>query len=304
MALLSQKGGMYEMRHYLAVSRPHHWVKNLTIFLPLFFASKLFDDEALLACTTAFAAFCILSSAVYVFNDIQDAHSDRQHPTKRRRPVATGNIPTRNAVVFGSVLAGLAMLFFPFLKGGTVLALAMYLLINIAYSIKLKHIAVIDVICVAAGFVLRILAGAMEAGVEPSRWIILMTFLLAVSLVLAKRRDDLLLAGHGTPMRKSLEGYTSKGVSLFIILTAVTAGVSYVLYTYSEPAAQRYGTGNLMVTTVLVFMGILRYLQITFTRQASGSPTRVLFQDRFLQAVLGGWAASFFCIIYFHGRFP
>ena len=176
--------------------------------------------------------------------------------------------------------------------------LGIYIFLNTFYSLKLKHFAVIDVTTVAIGFVLRVFAGGFAIGILPSHWLVLMTFLLALFMSLAKRRDDLLLARCGNPHRKSLDGYNLEFVSGAMMVMAAVTIVSYILYTVSPDVIQKHGTANLYLSTFWVIIGLLRYMQVTFVREKSGSPTQVLLRDRFLQLVIFLWLLTFLGLIY------
>ena len=287
---------------YLQLARPHQFVKNGFVWLPLFFGVKLGDPGALEQTLIAFAAFCCAAGSVYVFNDLEDIEEDRRHPTKRNRPLASGAIPPRGAVIFMAgllVLAALAGALLP--KPDFLLILGAYLLLNVAYSSFLKHQAIIDVVCIALGFVLRVLAGGVAAAVPISHWIVIMTFLLAIFLALAKRRDDLLLVAGGRSTRRAIDGYSLEFVSTSMAVMAAVVIVAYILYTVSPETIQIHGTDRLYLTGFWVVVGLLRYLQLALVKNRSASPTKILLQDRFLQAVLTFWILSFFFLLYNFG---
>ncbi len=288
---------------YVQLARPHQYVKNAFVWLPLFFGYKLADPIALLNTLLAFFAFCLTASAVYVLNDYKDINEDREHPKKKDRPLASGRLTTLNAVVFlfllffVSVSVSLALLPKAFL-----FVLIAYFLLNVGYSFYLKHIAILDVVCIAVGFVFRVLAGGIASAVPVSHWIIIMTFLLAIFLALGKRRDDLLLSANGCNIRKCLNGYSLEFVSMSMVIMTSVVIVAYILYCVSPEVVQKHGTHNLYFTGVWVIIGLLRYLQITFVKGMSGSPTLILLKDYFLWAVLGGWIATFYWLIYGPGH--
>lgn len=287
----------------IKLCRPHQFVKNGFVFLPLFFAFRLFEIVPFIKVALTFIAFSLTSAAVYIFNDIHDVEDDRRHPKKCMRPIAAGRVTISEAYrLMGYVLIiGLSTALL--LVGSDVFAiLLLYLTLNAAYSLKLKHMAIIDISCIATGFVFRVYAGAFAADVAVSHWIILMTFLLAVFLALAKRRDDLVLAESGKATRKSLDGYNFEFVSTAMSIMAAVSIVGYVMYTVSPEVVSRYGTADLTFTTFFVIVGFLRYFQIAFVLERSGSPTKVLLKDLFLQLVILGWIISFFIIIYAVGR--
>jgi decaprenyl-phosphate phosphoribosyltransferase len=286
-------------KSYLQLARPHQYIKNGFVWLPIFFAGKLGDLGALEQTLIAFAAFCLAASGVYVLNDLKDIDEDRRHPTKKNRPLASGAIPTRGALIFMAgllVLAALAGAMLPW--PDFLLILGAYLILNVAYSFFLKHQAIIDVVCIALGFVLRVLGGGVAAAVPISHWIIIMTFLLAIFLALAKRRDDLLLAAEGQSARRSIDGYSLEFVSTSMAVMAAVIIVAYILYTVSPETIQKHGTDRLYLTGFWVVVGLLRYLQLALVENRTASPTKIVFQDRFLLVVLNLWLLSFFFLLY------
>jgi decaprenyl-phosphate phosphoribosyltransferase len=292
------------LKHYLALARPHQYTKNGFIFLPAYFGHSLADPGVFLSILIAFACFCMASSAVYVFNDLRDLEYDRLHPVKKFRPLASGAVtPAHGKVMIAILLVasiGLSALLLPLEFLAVVGA---YLMLNFLYSMGLKHTAVLDVVIVSLGFVLRIFAGAEASGIEPSHWLVLMTFLLALFLSLAKRRDDLLLlAKNGNATRKSLDGYNLQFVSMSMVFMAAVTLVSYILYTVAPENMIKHRSPYLYLTSIWVVLGLLRYMQIAFVEENSGSPSRVILKDRFLQIVLLGWLASFFVLFYVPGN--
>jgi decaprenyl-phosphate phosphoribosyltransferase len=289
---------MKKLRLYIKLGRPHQYVKNGFIFLPVFFGYNLSDMSSIISTLWAFVVFSLAASSVYVFNDIRDIQEDLSHPKKKFRPLPSGQIIKRDAFLFfsglviGAFLLGSLLLPPPFL-----LILLFYLVLNIAYSLFLKHIAIVDVVCVAIGFVLRVLAGGVAAEVHPSHWLVLMTFLIALFIALAKRRDDLLLAANGNNLRRSLDGYNLEFASNSMMIMAAVTIVSYILYTVSPEVSAKHGSQNLYLTTLWVIIGVMRYMQHTFVYKRSGSPTEVLLKDRFLQAIIILWLLNFFIII-------
>ena len=285
---------------YLTLARPHQYLKNVLLFAPLFFGGKLYDVPALAATTLAFAAFCLSASAVYTLNDLCDAGSDRRHPTKRHRPVASGVITPSRAGIFGGALL-LAGLGFAMALGsaGFAAALGLYLAVNAGYSLALKHYSVTDVLLIASGFVIRIHAGGVVSGVAVSEWLVVITFLLSLFLALGKRRDDLLQEEEaGGQLRKSLDGYNLEFVTSAMTMMAAVVIVGYILYTVSPEVEARHGSRHLYLTGFWVIAGILRYLQLTLVERKSGSPTWVLIHDGYLQLTIAMWIVSFLVIIY------
>ena len=277
--------------------RPHQWLKNAFVAAPLFFTPEKLSAAAVGRVCLGLIAFCAVSSAVYIFNDALDREADRAHPLKRLRPLAAGTVslPAALAVMAGLLVAGLGLALW--LAPGFAAVVTLYLLVNAAYSLGLKHLSVVDVMAIALGFVLRVYAGGILIDVRPTVWIIACTLLLALFLALAKRRDDL-VKGVGGEHRQSLDGYTLGFVdtSIGVVLSALL--VSYLLYTAAPENIRRYHTDQLYWTAPFVIAGILRYLQITLVEERSGSPTLVALTDRFLLIAMAGWVVVFAWLIY------
>ncbi|MBR2378644.1 MAG: UbiA prenyltransferase family protein [Bacteroidaceae bacterium] len=286
---------------YIKLLRPAQWSKNLFVFLPLFFAHDIDNLPRLLAVIVAFFALSMASSCIYVLNDMCDVEFDRKHPEKCRRPIASGRVSlpvARGVYIFLLLLSVVIVaLFIP--TTSMFVVLATYLLINHAYSLWLKHIAILDVMLVAFGFVLRIIAGAVAAEVVPSHWIIIMTFLLALFLVLAKRRDDVIKYERTQAVaRRNVTAYNRNYLDHVITLVAAITLVSYIMYTVDEEIVARFDCSYVYATSIFVLAGILRYLQITLVEEKSWSPTQIIMCDRFLQLSVAGWLLLFAYIIY------
>jgi len=283
----------------LKLIRPHQYIKNFFIFAPLFFAAKLVDSHLLLSTVIAFVAFSLAASAVYVFNDYIDIEDDRRHPKKKDRPLASGAISKSQAIIIMSVLSlsGLGLMF-SISTEATAIALA-YVVMNIAYSLHLKHIAILDVTIIAIGFVLRLFIGSVATGISLTSWIVVMSFLLALFLALAKRRDDVLIyLDTGKKMRKVIDGYNLQLVDTAMAIMASITIVAYITYTISSEVVTRVNSEYLYLTSLFVILGIMRYLQIAFVMQESGSPTKIVLKDRFIQLTMLGWVSMFTWILY------
>jgi len=287
------------MNPLLRLLRPHQYIKNSFVFLPPFFAMTLGDPRVAGRAGAAFAAFCLIASAVYIFNDLHDLEDDRRHPAKRHRPLAAGTVGPGQARLLLALLPVAALLLLAPVALSAVGVLLLYALLNIAYTLKLKHLAILDITIIATGFVLRLFAGALATGIELSQWIVLMTFLLALFLALAKRRDDVLIfLETGEKMRRTVDGYNLQFLDTAMAVMAAVVIVAYTIWTASPGVVEKFHSRHLYLTAFFVVLGILRYLQITFVQQDSGSPTRVILRDRFLQLTLLGWVAAFFLILY------
>jgi len=288
------------MMDYIALLRMNQWVKNLFVLAPVFFALEFLQHERLVAALWAMLTFCLVSSAVYILNDWKDRADDAEHPEKCKRPFASGRVSTVQGMVVGLVLlvaAGVVGFFFvpaslPFITA--------YLILNINYTLWMRNVALLDITSIALGFVLRVMAGAAAVNVPATHWIILMTFLLALFIALGKRRDDVVALDNGKAHRKSIHGYNRAFVDASMTLMGAVITVSYLLYTLSPEVSTRFGGGPVYGTVLFVLLGLLRYLQLSLVLGKSGNPTSLVYKDRFLQAVIVGWAASFFVLFGFH----
>lgn len=280
--------------------RPHQYIKNFFIFAPLFFSFNF--NLAIVGVTSiGFVLFSILASSIYVLNDWFDVEEDRKHPTKRNRPLASGEVSKSTALILMILLSSLSLIFAYLLNHDLFYVLAIYFVLNVLYSFKLKHVAIIDIFIISTGFVLRLFAGAVFLENPLSMWIIIMTFLLATFLAFAKRRDDVLLFQEGQQARKNIDGYNLEFVNAAMTLMSAVIIVCYLQYSITPEVIERMGTDYLYVTAVFVILGILRYMQIAFVENKSGSPTQVVLQDRFLQLTIICWILSFI-LIYFVGK--
>lgn len=283
----------------LKIIRPSHWMKNVFVFLPMFFGGSLFDGEAIKASLLAFVAFSLVASAVYCLNDIIDVEADRQHPVKRLRPIASGKVSIGQACMMMVVLVVFALAVAAFANVGLVAIIIGYLIMEIAYCLKLKQYAIVDVCILALGFVLRLLAGGFATGIWVSHWLVMMTFLLTLFLALAKRRDDVLMMNAtGKAPRKNTERYNLTFINQAITINVAVAIVCYIMYTVSPEVVERFQTHYLYLTSIFCILGLLRYMQIAFVDEKSGDPTKVMARDHFLQLIVVAWAAAFAVIIY------
>lgn len=287
------------LKDLIILARPHQYVKNTFIFLPIFFGLQITNPQFLLNAFIAFIAFSLTASSLYILNDYHDREEDRKHPVKKLRPLASGAVTTQAAMVFMVILFVSGMTLMAALSLQAVLILAFYLVMIVAYSYYFKHIAIIDVSIIAIGFVLRLFIGSAVTGIELSMWIVVMTFLLALFLALAKRRDDVLIfLETGEKMRKNVDGYNLRFLDGVMTIMAAVVIVAYILYTTSVEVTQRVGNEYLYITAFFVILGIMRYLQIAFVEEDSRSPTKVILRDRFTQLAILGWIASFSWILY------
>ena len=290
------------MKKTLLLIRPQQWIKNGFVLIPMFFGGRFMNVDDAIASVVTFFAFSFVASAIYCFNDIIDVEADRRHPVKCHRPIASGavSVPTAYALmVILTLLSALLLFFLPQRAGETAGIVAFYFLLNMAYCLWLKRHAIIDVCTVAFGFVLRILAGGMACDVAVSNWLVLMTFLLALFLSFAKRRDDVLRMNEtGEPPRRNTIRYNLTFVNQAITVTGTVTLVCYIMYTVSPEVVSRFHAPYLYLTSIFVLVGLLRYMQLTVVDEVSGDPTKILLRDRFTQAIVVAWIMSFLLIIY------
>jgi 4-hydroxybenzoate polyprenyltransferase len=284
---------------YLTLLRPKDWAKNLFLFIPLFFSGDFFHWDLYPRLILGFIAFSLVASSIYIINDYRDIEYDKKHPEKKSRPLASGKVSKPAALIICVLLliTGFAIAFF--IRDKFLFVLGIYFILNLAYSFGLKTIPILDIIIVAIGFVLRIKSGAVIAMIGLTEWLNIMVFLLALFMAIGKRRDDVLLKlSSGTDMRKSIKGYNLEFLNVVLALVCAVIVVAYFMYTMSPDVIRRMGTYRLYYTCLFVLAGILRYLQIIFVHSAAGSPTRILYKDRFIQISILLWITSFYLIIY------
>lgn len=279
--------------------RPAQWTKNLVIFAGLIFGRKLFDASAIALAVAAFVAFCALSGVVYLVNDLADRQSDRQHPLKARRPIASGALPA-NVAAGTALILGTAALAAAFLIGRDfAIVAAAYLMLQLLYSGPLKHIIIIDVLTIAIGFVLRAAGGAVAVHVDISHWLFVCTILLALFLALAKRRHEIVaLAGSATGHRPILGEYSAYLLDQMIGVVTASTLIAYVFYTISPETQAKFGTPWLGLTIPFPLYGIFRYLYLVHQREGGGSPADLLLTDRPLLICVALWALTVALIIY------
>ncbi len=290
---------MQKFLSFVRLIRIHQWTKNLFIFLPAFFALKLFEPNVIPHLLLTFIGFSLLASAVYVFNDMLDIESDKIHPLKRNRPMASGMISKKEGsflIAFLLIVSGVLLVIVGNLT--IVFISAVYLIQNILYTVKLKDIAIMDIMLIATGFVYRIMIGGAATDTHLSHWIVVLTLVLALFLALAKRRDDVYnYLETGQKARKNLQGYNMEFLNVAITVTATIIIVCYIMYCTSPEVISRFGE-YVYLTSFFVILGVLRYLQLTFVWLISGSPTTVLLKNVFLQVIILGWILSFFALLY------
>lgn len=280
-------------------------MKNLFVFVPLFFSGNITNTDLLSKSVFAFIIFSLAASVVYILNDYNDIEADSKHPEKRRRPLASGAISKTKAlgilaglIIIDVALVFLAQLYFhePLWKFVTIIGL--YIVINIAYTFKLKHVPIIDIFIIALGFVLRVLAGGYITGISISQWAILLTFVLALVLAIGKRRGELINAQVSGKTRKALDGYNVQFADIALSISVTLAIVCYLMFTLSPEVQERFHE-RVFYTVIFVVFAFLRYLQQTLVYNRTESPTKIVYRDRYIQITLVLWVAAFLIQIYF-----
>lgn len=259
--------------------RPKQWSKNLLVLAAPIFAARMGDPDTVRLTVIAFVAMCLMSSATYVFNDIKDIARDREHPTKKNRPIASGAVPMGVAVFLGILLlAGSIILAAVFLNTTSLTLLAAYTAMQVVYNLGLKHVPIADVFTISVGFVLRAMLGAAAVWAPISGWLLFCTGALALMLGFAKRRQEFLMQGESkTATREALGGYSKPALDALVIMTATGAAICYGIYSVDSSTSQKFPA--IVVTSLFVFYGIARYVLLVFNRDEGAEPADLLFKD-------------------------
>ncbi len=285
--------------------RPKHWIKNLFVFAPLIFARELFLAGPFLVTLQAFAAFCLTASVVYVINDMFDAEADRTHPEKRHRPLAAGTMTTTQALILlGTLIAADTLLLWGMNRGFATI-IVLYFVMNLAYTLKLKEVFLLDVFIIAAGFMLRVLGGAYAIEVIVSSWIVICSLFISLFLGFAKRRGELVAVKNAGAVseRKVLQHYRVELIDQILTITAAGTVISYAMYTVAPRTIEVFGTDKLIYTTVFVIYGVFRYLHLIHTESVE-NPTSTVSSDLPIIANAALWIAACVVLIYFGGEIP
>lgn len=287
------------MQALVALLRPRDWVKNALVLAPLLFGAKLLDAEAVGRAVLAALAFCLAASAGYVWNDLADREADRRHPVKRNRPLAAGTVSVRSAgILSGVVLIGAFALVAP-LGPAVAACLAGYLILAVAYSLWLKHVAIVDVLGIGAFYILRVLIGSLAIEVPASDWLLMATGLLAVFLGLCKRRHELVLLGGEAAEHREVLGQTGRRfLDSAISLTTSTTLIAYLLYAVDEHTVAKFGSRGMLAGSPFVFYGLLRYLYLVYSEGRGGSPTELVATDPGVLAAAFGFALACGIVVY------
>lgn len=292
------------MTKYIKLLRVEQWVKNLFVFLPLFFSGNIFENDLFIRSVYAFVVFSLTASSIYIINDYSDIESDKKHPEKKNRPLVSGAISKPTALmILGFLMVVIAALFYygqHFLKIDIwkfAVIIIFYFLINLAYTFRLKHVAIIDVSIVSLGFVLRVLAGGYATGIPISQWAILLTFVLALVLALGKRRGELINAQISGRTRRALDGYNVQFADIALSISVTLAIICYLMFTVTPEVQERFGI-RIFYTVIFVVFAFLRYLQQTLVYNRTESPTKIVYKDRYIQITIVLWVISFLLLIY------
>jgi len=285
--------------HLIRAMRPRQWTKNLLVFAGLIFGQKLDDPGCRWIALAAFGVFCLLSSAVYLLNDVHDRDADRLHPVKSKRPIASGALGPPVALAASALLAAGALVVAFWINTAFGLIAASYLGLMAAYTLSIKHVVILDVLALSGGFVLRAAAGAAAVHVTFSHWLLLLTLLGALFLALSKRRAEIVALSSGAEShRKSLGEYSLYLLDQMIGVVTASTLLAYAFYTISPDTVDKFGTDKLILTVPFPLYGIFRYLYLLHQREGGGSPSDTLLEDRPIQICVALWAASVIVILY------
>jgi 4-hydroxybenzoate polyprenyltransferase len=283
----------------LEALRPRDWIKNTFILVGAIFGERLLATEVMVKVLVGFMLFCLGASAVYLLNDLTDVEKDKLHPQKAKRPLASGRLKSWVAFSAAILIIAIVIPFSLYLGTGFGLWVLAYLVTNVLYSVKLKDVVIVDVMAIAAGFVIRVLAGCSLASVTPSDWLIICTITISLFLGFCKRRQELLLvSSNGTNTRQVLKDYSIGFLDQMIAIVTATALISYILYTLSQETVTKFGTRKLILTSPFVFYGIFRYLYIIYQKGGDGNPTDTFFSDPpfLINSLI--WGAAVVLIVY------
>lgn len=282
----------------LRLMRPYQWVKNAFVFTGLLFGHAWHEPHLVIQALLAFSAFCLISSAIYTLNDIIDLEQDKRHPQKSRRPLACGAVSLPAAILLAALLGVLGLVLAYHVSAAVLMILAGYALMNIAYSLWLKHVVILDVFIIATGFMLRILAGTSGIGIPPSQWLLLCGLMVTLFLGFTKRRAEIIaLNDDKTSHRKVLEHYSPVLLDKMIGITAAGLIMSYSLYTMNPDTIRIHNTPNLIYTVPFVMYGVFRYIYLLHHQSRGGDPSHDVLRDPHLLAAVGAWLIATLLLI-------
>ena len=294
-----ERSRLWRLGGMVKTVRPHQWVKNVFVLAPVVFAKEIFDPLLLTRAAGAFLVFCFLAGAVYTINDLADVEADRQHPVKKFRPIASGRVPVAAARMLAAVLVVVSLVGAATQSLGYLVVAAAYFGINIAYSIRLKHIAYLDVSCIAAGFVLRVVGGGLATRISVSAYLFVCTALLALFLGFGKRRHELAGgAAKAGKQRAALKNYTRFGLDMALGVTALATVVTYLAYTLDAQTQAFFKTQWLWPSTLFVVLGVWRFLHLVRSRPKAESPTQEMLKDGPFVGIVMLWIALVMWVVY------
>lgn len=286
--------------YLLQVLRPYQWVKNGFVLLPIVFAGKLGDLDAVLRVAAAFAIFCVAASSVYIANDLVDLEADKLHPVKKLRPLARGHLSPQEGLLFSFILAIAAVGSGFALNFGLGVCLGTYIAGNLLYTQVLKRLVILDVMCLGLFFLLRVIAGAVVISVNVSEWLLICSAILALFLGFNKRRHEILIAGkQAGDHRKVLDQYSIYFIDQMVSVLTASTVIFYTLYTVDDRTVEHFGTNGLLFTVPFVYYGIFRYLYLVHKRRQGGDPSRIILKDKMLQLNIIFWLTTAIGVIYF-----
>ncbi|MEJ7827546.1 MAG: decaprenyl-phosphate phosphoribosyltransferase [Segetibacter sp.] len=300
-AILRPRDWVRKINYTIKMLRPKHWVKNLYLFAPMFFSGAVPDAKSFFSVAAGFILFSSAASSIYILNDIVDLEKDKLHPKKRLRPLAAGCLDKNIIIITGIILLILTLYFSFFLNFNFFLLVILYILINISYCFALKKIPIVDISIISIGFIIRVLAGGELALLEVSQWLMIMIYLLSLFLALGKRRDDLVLIQSKQAdqnVRTSIKGYNFDFVQVALSIMATVIIVCYIMYITSSEVVERFNNKYAYFNLVFVVSGVLRYLQLAYLNNNTGSPVRILLTDIFIQICVLCWVLSFVYFLY------
>ncbi len=283
----------------LRALRPYQWTKNALVFAALVFAQELGDPGKVALATVAFVVFCLASSAIYIFNDIADRERDRHHPEKRDRPIAAGRVSVPLAATVATSLAAAALAGAWSVNERLAAVIAGYLVLQLAYNLALKRQPILDAMCVAAGFLLRVVAGAVAISAPMSSWLLICTIFAAVFISFAKRRHEFSTLDEGAAAhRESLSGYSKSTLDQFLVISAAATMLSYALYTTDEETVTKFGDSRLILTLPFVMYGLFHYLQLVQQDDGAGDPSLVIIKDKRLMLTVALYGLLVVLLLY------
>ena len=292
------------MIKYLKLLRIEQWVKNFFVFIPLFFSGNVTHPQFLIKSIFAFVAFSLIASSIYILNDYKDIEADRKHPEKKNRPLANGSISKGFGLFLFVVLVSTVVVFvilgqeyFQKNLWKFAVIIGSYFVMNLAYTFKLKHVAIVDIFIIATGFVLRVLAGGYATGIKISQWAILLTFVLALVLAVGKRRGELINAAISGRTRKALDGYNVQFADIVLSISVTLAIICYLMFTLTPEVQDKFGV-RVFYTVLFVVFAFLRYLQQTLVYNKTESPTKIVYKDHYIQITIALWLITFLLLIY------